>query len=112
MTPRTDMVAVNIDNDLATILETISKAGHSRIPVYENNIDNITGLVYAKDLLGEIGKDPKGFKLRDKMRQAYFVPETKPLRALREGTRRVARGNLDYRTDMTRKDEIGELRRA
>jgi CBS domain containing-hemolysin-like protein len=82
MTPRTDMVAVKVDDDLSDILETISRAGHSRIPVYEDNIDNIIGLVYAKDLLGQIGKDPKDFKLRDKMRKAYFVPETKPLPAL------------------------------
>lgn len=82
MTPRTDMVAVKVDDNLQSVLETISKAGHSRIPVYENNIDNIIGFVYAKDLLGQIGKDPKEFELRQKMREAYFVPETKPLKAL------------------------------
>lgn len=82
MTPRTDIVAVKVDDDLQSVLETISRAGHSRIPVYENNIDNIIGFIYAKDLLGQIGKDPKEFKLRQKMREAYFVPETKHLRAL------------------------------
>ena len=82
MTPRTDMVAVDIDDDLQAVLETITKAGHSRIPVYKGNIDNITGLIYAKDLLAEIGKDPKDFKLQEKIRDAYFVPETKPLRVL------------------------------
>jgi len=82
MTPRTDLRALNADENLQGVLETISEAGHSRIPVYEDNIDNIIGLVYAKDLLAEIGKDPADFKLRDKMRKAYFVPETKPLRDL------------------------------
>lgn len=82
MTPRTDMIAVDVTDDLPSLVETISEAGHSRIPVYEENIDNIIGLVYAKDLLAEIGKDPKSFKIREKMRQAYFVPETKPLRVL------------------------------
>ncbi|MCK4997929.1 MAG: HlyC/CorC family transporter [Anaerohalosphaera sp.] len=82
MTPRTDLVAVNANDSLEKVLETISTAGHSRIPVYEENIDNIIGLVYAKDLLAEIGKDMARFKLRDKMRKAYFVPETKPLRVL------------------------------
>ena len=82
MTPRTDLKALNADEDLQGVLETISQAGHSRIPVYEDNIDNIIGLVYAKDLLAEIGKDPADFRLRDKMRKAYFVPETKPLRDL------------------------------
>jgi len=82
MTPRTDIVAVDADASLDEVLETITSAGHTRVPVYEGNIDNIVGLVYAKDLLAEIGKDPAGFKLREKMREAYFVPETKPLRAL------------------------------
>jgi len=82
MTPRTDVVAVEVNSDLQTILDTINTAGHSRVPVYEENIDNIIGFVYAKDLLTEIGKNPTDFKLRNKMRDAYFVPETKPLRVL------------------------------
>ncbi len=82
MTPRTDIVAVEVNSDLQTVLETINTAGHTRVPVYKENIDNIIGLVYAKDLLSEIGKTKADFKLRDKLRKAYFVPETKPLRAL------------------------------
>jgi len=82
MTPRTDIVSVDVKFDLQTVLQTINTAGHTRVPVYEENIDNIIGFVYAKDLLGEIGKDPADFKLRDKLRDAYFVPETKPLRVL------------------------------
>ena len=82
MTPRTDIVAVEINSDLQKVLETISVAGHTRVPVYEGNIDNIIGLVYAKDLLTEIGKNPSDFKLRNKIRKAYFVPETKLLRSL------------------------------
>jgi len=82
MTPRTDIVAVEVNADLQKVLETIATAGHTRVPVYEENIDNIIGLVYAKDLLTEIGKEPADFKLRDKMRDVYFVPETKPLRVL------------------------------
>ena len=82
MTPRTDIVAVEVNADLQKVLETIATAGHTRVPVHEENIDNIIGLVYAKDLLTEIGKEPADFKLRDKMRDVYFVPETKPLRVL------------------------------
>jgi putative hemolysin len=82
MTPRTDIVAVEVNADLQKVLETITTAGHTRVPVYEENIDHIIGLVYAKDLLTEIGKNPVDFKLRDKMRDVYFVPETKLLRAL------------------------------
>jgi CBS domain containing-hemolysin-like protein len=82
MTPRTDIVAVEAESDLHTVLHTINNAGHTRVPVYEKSIDNIIGLVYAKDLLAEVGKSPADFKLRDKIRQAYFVPETKALRVL------------------------------
>ena len=82
MTPRTDIVAVEVSSDLQTILETINTAGHTRVPVYEENIDNIIGLIYAKDLLTEVGEPAADFKLRDKIRDAYFVPETKPLRVL------------------------------
>jgi len=82
ITPRTDVVAIEVNTDLPEILKTISSAGHSRYPVYEENIDNIVGLIYSKDLLTEIGKDPANFELREKIRKAYFVPETKPLREL------------------------------
>jgi CBS domain containing-hemolysin-like protein len=82
MTPRTDIVAVEVNSDRKTVLDIIINAGHSRVPVYEENIDNIIGLVYAKDLLAEIDNNPADFKLRNKSRDAYFVPETKPLRVL------------------------------
>jgi CBS domain containing-hemolysin-like protein len=82
MTPRTDIVAAEVNSDLQQVLQTITSGGHTRVPVYEENIDNIVGLIYAKDLLAEIGKDPVDFKLREKMRKVYFVPETKPLRVL------------------------------
>jgi len=82
MTPRTDVIAVEADANFEAILKIIKNAGHSRIPVYEENIDNIIGLIYAKDLLAEFGKDIEKFKLRDKLREAYFVPETKSLRQL------------------------------
>jgi len=82
MTPRTDIVAVEVSSDLQTVLDIINSAGHTRVPVYEENIDNIIGLIYAKDLLTEVGKTKADFRLRDKLRKAYFVPETKPLRSL------------------------------
>ena len=82
MTPRTDIVAIEANSDIETIIKTITAAGHSRLPVYETNIDNIIGLLYAKDLLTEIFLSKQDFNLRQKMRKAYFVPETKPLRAL------------------------------
>lgn len=82
MTPRTDAEAIEVGADLPTVVRKVSEAGHSRIPVYEGNIDNIIGLVYARDLLSEIGREQSAFSLRDKLREAYFVPETKPVRVL------------------------------
>ncbi len=82
MTPRTDLVAVPSDADLTTVLEAISRAGHSRIPVYEGTIDSIVGLLYAKDLLSQIGRDPSQFNLTQMMRKPYYVPESKTLRDL------------------------------
>jgi CBS domain containing-hemolysin-like protein len=82
MTPRTDIIALEVNSDLQKVLQTIAVAGHTRVPVYEDNIDKVIGLVYAKDLLTQIGKDSGEFKLRDKIREAYFVPETKQLRVL------------------------------
>lgn len=82
MTPRTDLIAVSVEADLKTVLDAIHREGHSRVPVYEGTIDNIVGLVYAKDLLTEIGKNAGDFRLRDRMRAVYFVPESKPLRDL------------------------------
>ncbi len=82
MTPRTDVIALRIDEPLEGVLETISNAGHSRIPVYEDTVDNIIGLVYAKDMLTEIGNSEHPFSLRDKLREGYFVPETKRLKEL------------------------------
>lgn len=82
MTPRTDIVAVEVNSNLKNVLETITSAGHSRVPVYEENIDKIVGLIYAKDLLGDIGQNKADFNLSEKIRQAYFVPETKFIREL------------------------------
>ena len=82
MTPRTDIVAAEVNSNLQQVLQIITSGGHTRIPVYEEKIDNIVGLIYAKDLLAEIGKNPEDFNLREKMRDVFFVPETKPLRVL------------------------------
>lgn len=82
ITPRTEVVALEVESDLELVLSTITKAGHSRIPVYEGTIDKIVGLVYAKDLLAEVGHESEDFKLCEKIREAYYVPETKLLRVL------------------------------
>ena len=79
MTPRVDIVAVSDDSNLAELLGIINSTGHSRLPLYHNDLDNITGVVYAKDLLPFI-KDKekqKVFSLNNIARKILFVPETK-----------------------------------
>jgi len=78
MTHRTNMSAVDADDKLEDIIKIAIEEGYSRIPVYEDDPDNIIGIVYVKDLLKYIGTDlPDGKALRDIMRKAYYVPETK-----------------------------------
>lgn len=77
MVPRIDMVCVEINADLSTVVDRLKRAGHSRIPVYEEKIDNIRGLLYAKDLLALLSVEESGFQLRNILRTPYFVPEYK-----------------------------------
>ena len=77
MVPRIDMVCVEIKADLSRVVEELRKAGHSRIPVYEEKIDNIQGLLYAKDLLVLLSNKQNSFDLKSILRKPYFVPEYK-----------------------------------
>ena len=77
LVPRTEMVAVEITTPVTEVLETIIAAGHSRIPVYEGDVDHIAGILYAKDLLKLWGKRPDEISIRSLCRKAYFIPETK-----------------------------------
>lgn len=79
MTPRTEIEGIQLTDDLASVRDFIAQAGHSRIPVYEENLDQIAGLLYAKDLLKLLGGDAGSFDLRSTLREARFVPETKRL---------------------------------
>jgi CBS domain containing-hemolysin-like protein len=88
MVPRTDMAAVPVDAPLGEILDTINRCGHSRIPVYEGTVDNITGLLYAKDLLREWGKDAADIRLARLMRTPFFIPETKNFEELLQDFKR------------------------
>ncbi len=80
MVPRPDMIAVEKRAPLAEVLDLIIKVGHSRIPVYDESIDNVAGVIYAKDLLIYLNiAEPakKAVVLKKMMRVPYFVPETK-----------------------------------
>jgi CBS domain containing-hemolysin-like protein len=82
MVPRTDMACVSVEAQVREVLDTIIGCGHSRIPVYEQTIDNIVGLLYAKDLLKCWGEQEEQVQVRNIMRQPYFIPETKNLEQL------------------------------
>jgi putative hemolysin len=82
MTPRTEVEGIELTDDIEVIKSFIEKAGHSRIPVFEGDLDHIVGILYAKDLLPFVGNDLSGFALRPLLREAWFVPETKPVTEL------------------------------
>lgn len=82
MVPRTEMACVTVEASVRELLDTIIDCGHSRIPVYEQTVDNIIGLLYAKDLLKQWGKPEDSVSVRSIMRPPYFIPESKNLEEL------------------------------
>jgi putative hemolysin len=77
MVPRIDVVAVDERATLRQALDVIIQAGHSRIPVYRGSIDNVQGVLYAKDLLLPFRDGRNDAPVTELMRAAYFVPESK-----------------------------------
>lgn len=77
MVPRISVIAVEADTPLLEALNVIIEAGHSRVPVYEDNIDNIIGVLYAKDLLTYLRDGEVDVPLRGIVREPYFIPESK-----------------------------------
>ena len=78
MTHRTDMVCVDEEEPLSEAVKLSIENGFSRIPVYEEDPDNIIGIVYIKDFLKYVGATlPKSKTVKDMMRPAYYVPDTK-----------------------------------
>jgi CBS domain containing-hemolysin-like protein len=82
MVPRMDMLAFEVTNSLPQAAKSFTQSGHSRVPVFEGNIDNIIGLLYAKDLLHVMQNGEKQASIRELLRPAYFVPDTKKADAL------------------------------
>jgi CBS domain containing-hemolysin-like protein len=82
MVPRTDMACISADAATDELIETIIKCGHSRIPVFEGTVDNVTGILYAKDLLKYWGDGTQPLAIRNVARPPFFVPETKNLEEL------------------------------
>ena len=77
MSPRTDVVAVSTDASIGDVMKVVTDSGFTRIPLYEETIDRIVGVLYAKDLLAYIQSGIPSPGLRKIARPPYFVPETK-----------------------------------
>jgi len=77
MVPRMDVLALEVNTTISDARHEFIKAGHSRVPVYEDSIDNVVGLLYAKDLLAVVDGADTIAAQRRLLRQAYFVPEAK-----------------------------------
>jgi len=77
MTHRTDMIAVEAEDPLSDVVALAIEHGYSRIPVFEDELDNIVGIAYIKDLLKYVGGNlPKTKKMKDIMRTAFYIPGT------------------------------------
>jgi len=77
MVPRTEVLALDVNTPLVTAINLLVESGHSRAPVYEDVIDNVVGLLYAKDLLKLHTIPADRQTIREFLRPAYFVPESK-----------------------------------
>jgi len=88
MVPRIDIVAVAQSTPIHELVAIITRAGHSRIPVYDENIDHIVGILYAKDLLPFLNGSLEGIELDKLLRPVYWVPESKRVDELLKELRR------------------------
>ncbi len=77
MVPRTEIIAVDVSTPPEELLERVVLVGHSRIPIYEGSADQIIGVLYVKDVFRRIARGQSAPALRDFLRPAHFVPETK-----------------------------------
>jgi magnesium and cobalt transporter len=83
MIPRIDMVTANVEDPVEKIISEIHTSGHSRIPINGKSIDEIVGILYAKDLLPFFNR-PSELDLKEVLRPVFFVPETKRITSLLE----------------------------
>ncbi|HZQ34587.1 MAG TPA: hemolysin family protein [Dehalococcoidia bacterium] len=79
MVPRIDIIAVDVGATVAAVAALIAEKGVSRVPLYEGTIDNIVGVIYAKDVLAHLARGGGEVDLRTIARSALFVPESKPV---------------------------------
>ena len=77
MTPRVDLIDIDISSTFSEVMKTVVETGYARIPVYEGSQDNIRGILYARDLLPHIGNVDDTFEWQKLLRAPYFVPESR-----------------------------------
>jgi CBS domain containing-hemolysin-like protein len=82
MTARPDIIALPISASLTEVKQLLEESGHSRVPAFDGTLDQVVGILYARDLLKHLGLPPEKFDIRSAIRPAFYVPETKPLRDL------------------------------
>ncbi len=92
MTPRTEIHGVDVEDGVSEVIRVAAEEGHSRIPVFEENLDNIIGYLSARGIVQMLSEhELQEAKLRDHLRPVYFVPETKQVSALLGEFRRESR---------------------
>jgi magnesium and cobalt transporter len=77
MVPRTEIRSASADSTLGEVINLVTNCGHTRIPIHKDNIDNIVGILHAKDLLKLLGKAPESRIPLNILRKAFFVPENR-----------------------------------
>jgi CBS domain containing-hemolysin-like protein len=79
MVPRIDMGVADIEESIETIAAIVTERGYSRVPIYRENIDDIVGIIYAKDLLRAMSNGGRERPLSELFREPFFIPESKRL---------------------------------
>jgi len=87
MVPRTEVVGIEVNSGFEEVLHLVQEAHHSRFPVYQENLDNVVGIIHSKDVLCYVGRSSE-FSLRDIARPPYFVPESKRVETLLQAFRK------------------------
>lgn len=89
MTPRISMVGIDADADFDTVMDTVVNTGYSRLPVYKDTMDQITGVLYSRDLLPYVQTRPDSFDWHTLLRKPFYVPEGRNIDDLLEDFRKM-----------------------
>ena len=87
MTTRMDVTDIDINDSFDEVMKTVIDSGYSRLPVYQDTLDNVRGILYARDLLPYVGSMPEGFEWQSLLREPYYVPESRMIDDLLEDFR-------------------------